>query len=516
MSRGLRPVFFLLFLAFAAVSASAGPDEIFDAGVPGALQPGQREFILALEQGRYTLKDSSFIDARAADPAHPQLTKARVAELLAGAPAGGPGGDAVTDAASAAMARTRARAAKVGVPDLGFDGAAKHGGDVRGPPDSLTGGGHAAAARGELQAQFISRLTFNGDRQEREAMSAAVASILATPTGRELAAQFVKERATAEIGMKTIPNTSTKEEDGKKILSGTAGSTDTDAKPPKVRLNRVFLDTDPEYRRVALAGTLAHELFGHAFEAQRAAKAGFPHVAQFHYRGDEIGSRLIDWSIQTELVGKVLDDNPRNYLKSPESYHRDLLTADAYYVTTLSPAEMRNPVGTLRGRRKLVAAQAAATEAEIRELEAWRPVIVHFVKDHHVAKERFKPAEEEITSSLTDLYGARKTIVEVRDTLEDKIREWSTADGASDRKELIKAADSPYLRGFEDNLRRRERALRRLLADPKKGRTIASDLEMPPLVITAPRKTTGGPPIDLEELARMRDEDLKKNPGHLK
>ncbi len=515
MSRGLRPVVFLLFLAFAGVSASAGPDDIFDAGAPGALQPGQREFILALDQGRYTLKDARFVDARAADPAHPQLTKARVAELLAGAAGGETGGDdPVSAAAGAALERARSRAAKASPLDLNFDGVGNHAGGIRGPLDSLTGAGHPAAERAALQAQFVSRLNFTGDRQERAAMSAAVETMLTTKTGRELAEQFVREKARAEIVLKTIDNTAAVEEKGKKILSGTSGTTDTEADPPKVTLNRVFLDTDPEYRRVVLAGTLAHELFGHALESQRAKKAGFPHVAQYHYRGDEIGARLIDWTVQTELVGKVLDADPKSYLDDPQAYHRSLLVADPYYVTTMSRVEMRNPLTTLRARRKMVEDDRIKTENDIKDEESWRPIIAHFINVHRIAKDRFAPAEEELTVYLTWAYGHQKKIVAIRSQLEETIRAWSSPEGVKDRDALIKAADSAYLQGLEDSLTRRSRALKKLLAEPNRGRTIASELNMPPLVITAPKKLSGSP-IDLDELSRMRDEDMKKNPGHL-
>lgn len=514
MPRGLRPVFFVLFLA-SAVAASAGPDDLFDARTPGALQPGQKEIVLALESGRYTLQDGHFLDARASDPAHSLLTNARVAQLLS---AGGMGIAPLPAAAIAAGAlpdRAIPLAAKGATPNLNFDGGVARGGDIRGPPSgSAASGTDVAPDPAVLQAQFLTRLVFKGNKQEREALSEAVTSILRTKTGRELAAQFVSERAAAEVTMSAIENSSIVVEKGRKTLSGTSGLTDTDKDPPKIELNRVYLDTDPEYRRVALAGTLAHELFGHALEAQRAKKAGVPHAALYHYRGDEISSRLIDWLVQTELAGKSVEGDPNDYLDNPEGYYRGLLTVDPYYIVTMSPAEMKNPLTTLRGRRKLLVTDAAKTAADIKAEEEWRPVIAHFVSAHSIAKARFAPAEDELNVYLTWAYSHQKTSAEVRASLDRVIKLWSSPEGAKEKKQVIDAAGSPYISRLEAAAASRARELRRLRADVLSGRAPSSVIEMPDIVITAPR--AGGPLIDLDELGRMRDEDMKKHPGHWK
>lgn len=497
MPRGLRPVFFALFLA-AALSASAGPDDLFDARVPGALQPGQREFILALDQGRYTLKDGRFLDARPADPAEPRLTKAQVAELLAGPSRGArPDGSPSAAAGEAAYQRALSRVPKGAPAQLNFDGGASRGGDIRGPPDSAARAvGGSAADADVLQAQLVSRLVFKGTRQEREAFGEAVGLILKSKTGRELAAEFVRERAAAEVTMGDLDHNS--------------AETDTDLDPPKVALSRKYLAQDPDHTRVAMAGTLAHELFGHAFEKQRSTKAGFPEVAHDHYRGDELGSRLIDWLVQTELAGKVVDADPKDFLDDPEGYYREQLTHDPYYILTFSPKEMRNPVTTLRGRGKLLDADAAKTAAEIEENETWRPVVAHFIKVHRVAKERLAPAEKTLDDYLDWAKGHQSKLAASRKALEEQIKHWSSPAGAKEKKELIAAAGSPYLNGLEARLTARARALRRL----RSGRDPAGVIEMPPLVITAPKP--GGPPIDLMELGRMYAEDLEKNPGHWK
>lgn len=512
MSRGLRPVFFVLFLA-SAVAASAGPDDLFDARTPGALQPGQKEIVLALEGGRYTLQDGHFLDARASDPARALLTNARVAELL------GAGGTqmsplpAAAIAASALPQQALPPAAKGSPVHLNFDGGLARGGDIRGPPAS----GAAAPVSSDpavLQAQFLQRLVFKGNKQEREALAEAVTLILKTKTGRGLAAEFVAERAAAEVTFAAIENSATVVEKGRKTLSGTSGLTETAKDPPRIELNRVYLETDPEYRRVAVAGTLAHELFGHALESQRAKKAGIPHAVIYHYRGDEISSRLIDWLVQTELAGKSVEGDPKDYLDDPEGYYRGLLAVDPYYILTMSPAEMKNPLATLRARRKHLVADAARTAADIKGQEEWRPITAHFVSAHRVAKARFTPAEEELNVFLTWAYGHQKRLSSIRASLETQIKEWESPAGVKELKQVIDAAGSPYISRLEAAAASRARELRRLRADVIGGRAPSSVIEIPDLVVTAPR--TGEPPIDLAELSRMYQEDMKKNPGHWK
>lgn len=500
MSRGLRPVVLVLFL-FAALSASAGPGDLFDASAPNAFQPGQKEAILALENGRYTIAGGRVLDAKT------PLTNAKVAELLAGPSVGAARPDAAAapdGAADAAYQRAMSRVPKGPAADLNFDGGSARSGGVRGPP----GGGKAAPAgppdASVLQARFVSRLQFQGSKEERAAMSESVALILKTKTGRELAAKFVKDGATAVVKVETMDN---------------AGETDTEKTPPVVGLSRAYMKKDdPDHSRVLMAGTLAHELFGHAYETQRARKAGFPQLGLYHYRGDEIGSRLIDWLVQTELTGKVADADPKPYLDNPEAYHRGLQTADPYYITTMSRAEMKEPAAALSARRKRLAAATAKTDADIKDMKGWPPIIAHFVGAlHKIAKARFAPAQKELDEYFEWADAYRLKLVRSKEALESKISLWSSRAGAEERKTLRAAAESAYLKDIEETVARRARELRELRAEVRSGRRKPASegvIEMPPLVIGG--EAPAGPPIDLEEVGRMRDADMKKNPGHLK
>ncbi|MDD5302368.1 MAG: hypothetical protein PHS14_04590 [Elusimicrobia bacterium] len=512
MSRGLRPVFLVLFLA-SAVAASAGPDDLFDARIPGALQPGQKETILALDNGRYTLKDGHFLDARAADPARVLLTNARVAELLS-APTGGTRPDGVNAAAGdAAYQRAMARVPKGAPAQMNFDGGAARGGGIRGPPAAGVAGAAASSDPAVLQAQLLQRLVFKGNKKEREALGEAVSMILKTRTGRELAAQFIAERASAEVAMADIANSTTVVEGGRKTLSGGPGFTEVEKDPPVVSLNRVYLDADPEWRRLAMTGTLAHELFGHAFETQRAKKAGMPPAVDYYYRGDEVGSEIIDWLVQTELAGKVVDGSPGAYLDNQEKYYRGLWTTEAYYSTTLSLAEMKNPVASLKARRKAVDAEEAATKTDLKDNEDWEPIIAHFTRAHGMPRARFAPADEELRAFRLWAAGHLKKLVEIREALAERIKFWSSPAGAAEKKAVMNGANSDYLKKREALLAARAAALRRLVGEVKGGRAPAPVLSLPDIVSAAP-KAGEAAPIDLDGLGALYAADLKTHPKH--
>jgi hypothetical protein len=283
--------------------------------------------------------------------------------------------------------------------------------------------------------------------------------------------------------------------------------------PPKITLDNTYVQRskESEYSRVVMAGTLAHELFGHALEVQRAKKAGFSTLAFYHYRGDEVGARMIDWSVQTELAGKVADADPQEFLGDQEAYYRRMLARDPYYVVSLSVKEMKNPVATLIGRRGLLAADKAKTDAAIKETASWRPVIAHFIGMHRLEKTRFEPAEKEIDDYLKWADGHLKKLVESKANLESHIAKWSSRAGAQERKTLSEAAGSVYLKNWDAELRQRARDLTALRAGGGRG---PAAIEMPVIVVTAP--APGGPQIDLEELARMYEKDKKENPRHFK
>ncbi len=324
------------------------------------------------------------------------------------------------------------------------------------------------------------------------------------------------ENASAEIRMGDVAGSEMTTKDGKKQFQGSGGNADTYKDPPRVTINRHYLESDAEYRRVAMAGTLAHELFGHAFEAQRARKTGLPRSVQYYYRGDEIGSQLVDWLVQTELKGEVLDGDPDSYLADPEKYYKSLWPMDAYYAVTLSPKEMADPVAALRPRLKYVRADRVKTTADRKQMKEWNAIRDHFIKVHGLAAARFAPVDERLRTF--ELYAADrlKELDEIEKHLGETIASWA-AKGSKEPPELRAGARSSYVRDADARVTARTKALLKLRAEKRGPASVSPDgvLEMPPLVIRG-AADPANEPIDLDMLGVLYEEDREKNPGHWK
>lgn len=516
MSRALRNAVLAVLFSVSASLAGGRPEDLFDASAKDAFLAGQKEAVLAMDGGRFTIKDGRLHDAFIADPKKALLTNGQVAELLAirfkPVPAAG-----LSNPAPGAATVERAQPVVPKDPQsVNFDGGKGRGSIAADPMGNKAARGLALSEPAVLQAQFLKRVVVVGTPEEKAVLTEAVESILKTKLGRQLAREFVTEEASARIQLGRVDGSSTSMKEGIRTVRGTQGFTSVSDFPPMVTVTKDYLLADADWRRVSLAGTLSHELFGHAFEQQRAKKAGVDHEAAYHYRGDELGSRLIDWTIQTELAGKTLDDNPGEYLEDPEGYARDLWTYDAYYVISLSRAEMRNPSDTLKARRPVVAEDRESTLKEIKELEEWWPIIAHFKSVHKFDARRFTDSEAEVRDAVEWQKRHLGKLEAVGKQLESQIRYWDTPAGMKEKARVIKSADDPYFARFESRLRKRALDLGRLRAEKSGTRGPSSvGIEMPPLVIRGAPK--GPPPpaqISLSELRALYQKDKKDNPKH--
>lgn len=515
MSRALKnAVLAVLFCASAAL-AGGRPEDLFDAAAKDAFQAGQKEAVLALDGGRFTIRDGRLHDAFIADPRKALLTNAQVAELLALRLA--PRLTSAIPPAIGGEIRPQPAVPKVDPQKLDFDGGKGRGSIAGGPGGNPAAKGAALSDPAVLQAQFLQSVRISGTPAEKRVLGEAVENILKTKLGRQLAREFVLEGASVRVQLGRVDGSTVSAKDGLKTVTGTQGFTSVNENPPMVTVTSDYLLADADWRRVSIAGTLSHELFGHAFEQLRAKKAGVDHEAAYHYRGDELGSRLIDWTVQTELLGRTLDDNPGEYLEDPEGYARGLWTYDPYYVISLSRAEMRNPSDTLKARRQVVADDRESTLNEIKDLENWWPIIAHFKAAHKIDPRRFTDAEAEVRDALNWQKRHLGKLDAVRDQLESQIKFWATPSGTKEKAGIIKAADDPYFVRFESRLRKRALDLGRLRAEARgaRGPSSTPELVMPPLVIRVPAKGPPPPePITLTELGAMYHKDRADNPKH--
>ena len=496
---------------------------VFEAAAPGALLSEERDWLSALEGGRYEPVNGRLADRKAAVPAKHLLTNSAAWALLGrratertavlrtlakdGRLPATVRGEAValfwlrgTLVSPEDQAFLREAALPKAKPEPGvgsFGGGIKHAGGT--PP----AGGPAAAPTAqaaELLKALRSSLDIVPDADPRAvtAMNEALESLIKTPTGRELALEFTASGAKAKLEFGAVDNSATAVLNGRRILQASGGHTDTFENPPRVTLNRDYLDTDPDYRRVNMAATLGHELFGHAFEEQRSKKAGVSHDAVYYYRGDEAGAGLIGWLVQAELGGPLDNGHMWGYLADREKYHAKLQTTLPYYTTTLSTSEMRVPLRTLQGRVAPIETARKNARKYAAGMLSWRPTIEHLITVHGMDRARFSSLSEDIVSAVAWRDSHLKALDNINAHLTATIAQWKKPETAPALAQLGAASDSTYMRQAEERLAARATRLRGLVA----GRT--AEPAIPPV----PGKITW------EELYQMQDKDRQDNPGH--
>jgi hypothetical protein len=473
--------------------ADVSPKAPFNADAPGALLASERAWLQTTEGGRFVVARGRVSDTREPDPKKRVLTNERMEEILrrragerVAALRRAPLDEGARREASSLLwlrgtalspadqkfLRGAANLPRLSAPQPGvnFDGGAAHGGVVGGPygPGRALGGPVASAAAADdpvLLKNFMDRVEILPDSDPRSApaIRAALGDILKTPTGREIARAFVAENAHAQVRFSKVEGSATVLENGKRVIQASGGNTETWQDPPIVNLNRDYLDTDPDYMRMNVAATLAHEMLGHGLQAQRDKRAGLPFEINNSYRGDEANAGLIGWLVQTELGGPLDNGHMWNYLKNPEIYHRSLQTNMAYYSVSFSTAEMLDPVGTLKSRLGGVVKARARLQTSADEMKFWRKVVEHFIQEHGVPRDRFKSISDDIDGFLGHWVKlASDNFDEIDAALKAKIALLESPKGAELLKAYKAAAGSAVLAEDEARLARYRARLAKL------------------------------------------------------
>lgn len=353
-------------------------------------------------------------------------------------------------------------AARPAAADL-FDGAR-----AAGPPRSAASISEPAAVFGRdlLLTRLLARVEFvpNEDPRANPALLAALAQVLETPTGRELAAAFVAEGASARVFMGELEGSAVVLRGGRKVLGGSGGSLDARMDPPLAVVNRHFLDVDPAYRRLELPHTLAHELLGHGLTARRAQKAGFARALDY-YRGDEALAALGGWLVSLELGAPADDHWLRRYAESPEDYYRGLSELAEAYSVTLSPAQMRAPQSAWRRRLLALEGRLRRIEESAAEHRRRRRFIEHLISVHGRERAPWSALLEESDALLG--YGAeyeRRQASRAHWAVQYAIDGAGVLNGPAVMREMRAAANSPFVRACEARIADYERRLRARLA----------------------------------------------------
>lgn len=253
----------------------------------------------------------------------------------------------------------------------------------------------------ELMSRLLERVRLDdrGRPDEKQALEDAFKRLIGTPTGRLYAEEFIAEGLTAVVHFEDFPDSQLFLVEGRKKFYAAQALTDwrQESGTVEVRLNRHYVDGDPEYLRESLPSIIGHELLGHGLWYGRAAKNNL--YLAFHYHElNETLARLVGWAVDFELDQRFEDGGAWSYLQDPGGYLAKMKLTLPYYSVTFSAAEMADPVKILESR--LVAASGAQLErakTNLANQKTWLPVLEKFATGRYgVAPELFGTLRTEL------------------------------------------------------------------------------------------------------------------------
>ncbi|MCX5794571.1 MAG: hypothetical protein NTY77_03635 [Elusimicrobia bacterium] len=494
--------------------ATLQPAEPLDLRATPGLLPDELPYLQSLDNGRFVRRGSYLDDAKAADRSAHLLTNAAAqsllktrAEAVVSVLREKQKSGLIQDAdrkgalllywyrAPLLAQADREFLSSLNAASLGKAPAGPAWGEK--PPGQLVVAGDADG----LAGRFLRQVELAGDAEQKASLQEAVGLVLATPTGRQLADEFSATGAKARISFGAFEGSQVLEVNGKKVLSGTYAVTDTSGETVEILVNQDFLKTDRYFRQSKLAPTLAHELLGHGLETVGAKRAGVLDAYNSYYRDNETNARLVGWTVEAELGGKIHTPLIWSYLKDPEAYHRTLQTTLPYYATTVSPAESRDMLGTLQARLERTNEELAATPQAIAQAQGWRPVIEHFVTVHKMDRGSFRSVTEKIDLvSQKSLPARGEALKGIAARLEANIKSFAGPSGGPRLQDM----QGQFSRDFFAQEEARVQARRARLEELVRGRSC---------------ETVSPPPpgqVSWDELKKMRQDDQKAQPGHWK
>jgi hypothetical protein len=339
------------------------------------------------------------------------------------------------------------------------------------------------------------RLDDRGRPDEKKALEDSFKRMLDTPTGRRYAEEFLAEGLTAHVHFEDFPDSQLYLVDGRRKFYAAQAYTDWRQEGyAEIRLNRHYVDGDPDFMRESLPSIIGHELLGHGLWYGRAAKENL--YLAFHYHElNETLARLVGWSIDHELDGRFEEAGAWNYLSDPGHYLSNLKMRLPYYAVTFGKEEMANPVATLNSRLASAGQEVERAQRNLASQKTWLPVLDHFSHDHGIAPKRFETLRKELADLeahyQNEIVNAESIVREVSG-LRDRIV--AEPDHASELY-LSQAAAHPF---FE-----------RLSADTARlGAALSKTANAAP---SAPPRAAASRPADQitwEELAKMYQDDV--------
>jgi len=339
------------------------------------------------------------------------------------------------------------------------------------------------------------RLDDRGRADEKAALESSFKRLLETPTGRRYAEEFLAEGLTAVVRFDDFPDSQLFLVDGRKKFYAAQAYTDWRQEGyAEIRLNRHYVDGDPEFMRESLPSIIGHELLGHGLWYGRAAKENL--YLAFHYHElNETLARLVGWAVDHKLDGRFEEAGAWNYLADPASYLSNLKMRLPYYAVTFGHAEMAHPLGTLRVRLESARQEVERANRNLASQKTWLPVLDHFSRDHGIAPRRFELLRKELADLeahyQNEVVNAESIVREVSGLME---RIAAEPDHASE-KYLSQAAAHPFFERLSADTQRLGAALEK---------TANASPPAPPRA-AAPRPADQ---ISWEQLAKMYKDDV--------
>lgn len=368
-----------------------------------------------------------------------------------------------------ARALAVARRAALAWPDLYFLASLNPGDDPFAsavPPSSYVPAGGPPPPADALAAGLRSKLDLDshGDPIQAEGLDMAVRLLLASPTARRLAAEFVALDRKVKVSFEPLDGSGVYGEGAHKYVAGIGGLT-SHLDGDRVEINAGYLSTDLRNQFQEVPGILAHELLGHVLNGLRAERAGASWPMGV-WRGDEDLAATTGWLVQAEIEGKLPPDPYLwSYLSDPEGYHRSLQLVTKYYAETFTPDEAARAERVYAERLARVRRRVETLNSRLDPAEDWGKVLDHFQSVHGVSAARLASLRVDLVDSSS---AAAKVelgrLLAIRDGLSADLKELKDPVRLSRQADLAKAMSAPFFADGERRLAAQTEKLRALAA----------------------------------------------------
>lgn len=356
----------------------------------------------------------------------------------------------------------------------------------------------------DLEERLLSRLSLEdqGDAARAAALKRAVRGVLGTPTGRDMAEQFIAEGAKGAVRFEAFEGSRLYEVDGRRVFYAPRAFTDWMGDHVDVRMNLDYLGADARLQEQDLPPTLAHELFGHGLWYWRAAAENA--FQAFHYHElNETNARLVGWLVDFEMDRRFEENGAWSYLRDPAQFLRNLKLRLPYYALTFSNEELARPLEALEARLVAARAKRGRLEGELANHRSWNGVIDHFAGKHGIPERRFARLRQTMADADQNYRDEIANMDAIISDVDGAIGRMKAEPDRESERYLQWAASHPLFARLEAAARE---SARRLIELVSKAPSAAPSAETP----EAPKSDQ----LTFDDLVRLYQEDRQRHPDH--